>query len=404
MSFVIGSFGNFKFDKPIPETLREKLDKFHLADWYRWNNKPVPDTVQINFESIKSEMPKDVTVSIPTSWCPWAVTSTEITTWCPGEIEEMRNNYDFILWLIFFMQVYLIPKGIRISGHGSWVLPSDKGGVFGISHDYIIGGKLLDHDIPIVSAHNLYARECIKREKRKMSDLKSAKDPKRYFVNPVTCKCKEIPREEVDGFINVRKSVYDRLRCSASAVKEVDSFIATCGIEKVYTQWTKYGPPIKEHVCVQNYYGKKEYVSSCRREIEESKREVFFYRFGWRSLKVSKGKLEIVLNRELDSYDVSHDQEMELVKCRWLLLQQLIPKFYVDTDELYEEFAGFRFYEGHQVGDCYGVRYCPDPYQLPHFKELSVRLGFEVCNPVAALKEISFDEYVNELYKRDREQ
>lgn len=403
--YVYGDFEfcHFRSSMPITEALCEKINKFHLADWYKWKNETLPSTAQVDWNSVRAEMPKDVTVHIPKSFCPWKATMSKIIAWYPGELEEMPDNPDFLVWLIFFMQVYLIPNGIRISGSGTWETLDSRGGCFYVASDYTISlrGKFRDSDALDVNAHNLYAREYIKSEKRKRFEIERIKDPKRYFVNPFTSKCKEVPREDVDGFVAVRKSVFERLQCSASAVKEVDSFIATCGIDKVYTFWIKYYKEIKEKtVRVTDGFGYSDYVTHYYQDEADRGSGVFFYRHGFMStLQADNGKLEVVRYDEFNGYDVSLRDEMKLSQCRSMLLRLLIPAFLADVDVLSEELAGYRFYDTHLVRDCNGVCYRPKNQGYPLSRVINERLLFEVCDPVASLREISFDEYQKQLYK-----
>lgn len=403
--YVYGDFEfcHFRSSMPITEALCEKINKFHLADWYKWKNETLPSTAKVDWDSVRAEMPKDVTVHIPKSFCPWKATMSKITVWYPGELEEMPDNPDFLLWLIFFMQVYLIPNGIRLSGHCTWETSDNKGGSFGISYEYIISSRtgFRDCDASIVDAHNLYAREYIKAEKRKKAEVERLKDPKRYFVNPFTSKCKEVSREDVDGFVAVRKSVYERFQCSACAVEEVDNFIATCGIEKVYTFWIKYYKEIKEKtVCVTDGFEYRDYVTHYYQDEAGRGSGIFFYKFGFMStLQANNGKLEVVRYDEFNGYDVRFWQEMKMSQCRSMLLRLLIPTFLADVDVLSEELAGYRYFDTHLVQDCNGVCYRPKNQNYPLCKEINERLLFEVCDPVVSLREISFDEYQVQLYK-----
>lgn len=398
MSTFIGSSGIFRFDKPISEALREKINKFHLVDWYKWKDEPIPDSAYVDWNAVKSEMPKNVTAPIPTSWCPWRVTQTAIETWYADEVEEVKDCRDFISWLIFFMQVYLMPNGINLhDGSGEWEDVSGERGSFHITHNLISWRNIHDYEMSAVRAHNRYV-------KHKIAEGKAERDDKRYFINPYACKYKEIPRAEIDGFVEVRKSVYDRVKRVERAVEEVDGFIATCGIDKVYTTWITLGSYREELVDVvveidsfdDDEPVRKHELRSVGRQEREYTNGIFIYQHGWKELKVDHGKLQFVRAEHLNQCNGHAQDEVSLVKCRRALLKMFFFGFCVDTDELREGLAGMRLYDGCRVQDCVGVWYQAN--RLTCSRDESWPLNFEVCEPPINAKEISFDEFVNTLY------
>lgn len=104
MGYNFDMYGEFKFNKEIPQQYKEILLKMNEneqmgKEWYR--------------EKFKND-------NICAVWCPWKYNEEGNYLEPIDYVDECNHNYWFIDWLAWIIESICIPAGLTLNGEGNW--------------------------------------------------------------------------------------------------------------------------------------------------------------------------------------------------------------------------------------------------------------------------------------------